>query len=186
MDTKTSNKNTVSGRGRLLVHPDNKKTPNTDLRVLSYWQLAQSQLQLITNIMHLRINYLLVRIQHPMDWLSVKTSQIVIYICTFEALQSVDTCILALHMGYVFLTDCRASNVYMYITIASSFRITDEDHIIEVKVPSYAVSDHYLVCVKKQLNPKISEMEHLSIEYRSLKQIYWKFNKYSFWSHWND
>ncbi|VDI37991.1 Hypothetical predicted protein [Mytilus galloprovincialis] len=32
---------------------------------------------------------------------------------------------------------------------------TDVDHIIEVKVPSYAVSDHYPVCVTRKLNPKI-------------------------------
>ncbi|VDI48434.1 Hypothetical predicted protein [Mytilus galloprovincialis] len=31
---------------------------------------------------------------------------------------------------------------------------TDVDHIIEVKVPSYAVSDHYPVCVTRKLNPK--------------------------------
>ncbi|VDI02188.1 Hypothetical predicted protein [Mytilus galloprovincialis] len=48
---------------------------------------------------------------------------------------------------------------------------TDVDHIIEVKVPSYAVSDHYPVCVTRKLNPKISKMEHLSIEYRSFKQF---------------
>ena len=61
-------------------------------------------------------------------------------------------------------------------TIIDHIYSSNPENIVECFVPSYAISDHFLVCITRKINHKNAKTEHMSTSYRCFKH----FNESSF------
>ena len=62
------------------------------------------------------------------------------------------------------VTPSSATNIYHNYS-------TNPENIAECFVPSYAVSDHYPVCITRKINYKITKTEHMTTSYRCFKRF---------------
>ena len=61
-------------------------------------------------------------------------------------------------------------------TLIDHIYTTNPENIVHCHVPSYALSDHYPVCLNRKINIKIKKESHIEIKYRCFK----KFNEDAF------
>lgn len=54
-------------------------------------------------------------------------------------------------------------------TIIDHLYTTNPENIIECFVPSYAIIDHFPVCISRKISCKISNNDHITTTYRSFK-----------------
>ena len=56
-------------------------------------------------------------------------------------------------------------------TIIDHIYSSNPENIVECFVPSYAISDHFPVCITRKINHKIAKTEHMTTSYRCFKRF---------------